>query len=95
MGKKLKLRKKSKLGAESPGPAAYRTYEKILSPRRSISMPKERRPLGDSSDKLPKFNVGPGQYELESIFEKKKNKGNKFSTDIDKRSPEYVEPHLR
>ena len=44
MGKKLKLRKRSKLGAESPGPAAYRTYERVLSPRRSISIPRERRP---------------------------------------------------
>ena len=53
MGKKLKLRKKSNLGAESPGPAAYRTYELILSPRRSISIPKEKRPIGaDLTEKL-------------------------------------------
>ena len=61
-------------------------------------MPRERRPLGNSSERLHgpnKFNVGPGQYELESIFERKKNKGNKFSTDIDKRAAAYVEPHLR
>ena len=37
MGKKLKTRKRSKMGAESPGPAAYRTSDKINSPRRSIS----------------------------------------------------------
>ena len=42
-----------------------------------------------------KFNLGPGQYYLESIFESKKSKGNKFSKDIDKRSPNYIEPQRR
>lgn len=83
MGKKIKLKLKNRQGAESPGPAAYKTS---ISPKRSISMPRERRPLGNSSAKLygpNKFNVGPGQYELASIFEKRKYRGMKFSTDVD------------
>ena len=91
MAKKLKERKKSKMGAASPGPAAY--LSKDISTFRSYSIPKEPRHVGDSFDKMTrkKFNLGPGQYELESIFEKKKGKGTKFPRDVDQRSPKYVE----
>ena len=44
---------------------------------------------------MRKFNLGPGQYELESIFERNKSGGHKFSIGHNQRSPKYVEPHLR
>ena len=96
MGRRIEERTKTKMGASSPGPAAYLTGKNAS--KRAISMPRERRPLGNSSEKrfgANKFNVGPGQYQLESIFEKRKAAGQKFSTDADKRSLSYIEPHLR
>jgi hypothetical protein len=87
---------KNKMGAASPGPAAYLTRKSPST--RAISMPKEPRPVGSSAERrfgANKFNVGPGQYQLESIFEKRKQVGQKFSTDVDKRSSSYIEPHLR
>ena len=56
-------------------------------------IPKEPRP---DIAPMRKFNLGPGQYELESIFEnKRKSKGHKFSLNQNQRSPRFVEPHLR
>ncbi len=96
LSKRIEEPSKTKMGAISPGPAAYLTGKGVST--RAITMPKEVRPLGNSAEKrfgANKFNVGPGQYQLESIFEKRKRAGQKFSTDADKRSPQYIEPHLR
>lgn len=85
------------MGAISPGPAAY--LVKSETTRRSISIPRDRRRVGaESSEKrygAKQANLGPGQYNLESIFENKRFKGQSFPKDIDKRSPSYIEPHLR
>ena len=78
LAKKIKFRKKSQMGADSPGPI-YLQVAKPSATKRSISIPRERRPDLSAPRKI---NLGPGQYELSSIFEKgKRQKGMKFSTD--------------
>lgn len=98
MGKKIKVGDKAKPGFHSPGPGTYTESQNSPKANRSVSIPRERRHVGSSTEKLygaKKANLGPGQYELESIFEKKRLKGFKFTKDIDKRQKNYIEPHLR